>query len=106
MPKAQHWSRIHVESSPPITDPRELTTILTFSLRDLFGDFEPHSCMVEVTKQGNGDDHNNNNDTMIIKCPTESVKEVRAALTLVTPPSYILTSQYRFDILSVSELER
>lgn len=91
--KAQQWSRMNVMTTPTMADPKELTTILTFSLRDLYGDFEPHSCMLEYSK---GSD-----ETMIIKCPVESVKQVRAALTLVTPPSYIATSHYRFDVVSV-----
>lgn len=92
--KAQQWSIIHVETTPPMADPKELTTILTFSLRDLFGDFEPHSCLLEISQGSEG--------IMAVKCPTDSVKQVRSALTLVTPPSYIDTSHYRFDVVNIT----
>ena len=92
--KAQQWYNINVETTPPMADPKELTTILTFSLRDLFGDFEPHSCLLEISKGIEG--------TMIVKCPADSVKQVRSALTLVAPPSYIDTSHYRFDVVNVT----
>jgi RNase P/RNase MRP subunit POP5 len=76
-----------------------MTTILTFSLRDLFGDFESHSCATQVTKEEEGD------GVMIINCPSKSIKEIRAALTLVTPPPYMVDKQYRFDVLDVKKLE-
>ena len=93
------WSRLTVKSLPPIQDPRELNTILTHSLRSLYGDFESHSCLIEVNR---GED---NNDSMIVKCPDESVSEVRAALTLITLPEYMSTttaeSRYRLDVIAV-----
>lgn len=36
-------TRLIVRSTPPIFDPRELETILRFSLKNLFGELEPHS---------------------------------------------------------------
>lgn len=92
------WATLRVQTFPPVTDPREMTTILTFSLRDLFGDFESHSCVMQVTTDEDG--------IMKIKCPSESIKDIRAALILVTPPPYMAANQYRFDVLDVTELER
>ena len=98
MSKGQ-WSSLLVKTFPPVTDPREMTTILTSSLRDLFGDFEPHSCVMEVKKGGG-------NDVMIVQCPKDSVSEIRAALTMVTPPPYMATNQYRFDVIVQDDLEK
>ena len=86
------YSSLLVKTNPPVTDPREMATILTSSLRDLFGDFEPHSCVMDVTK---GED----DDMVIVSCPKDSVKEIRAALTMVTPPPYMATNQYQFDVV-------
>jgi len=116
-PSQQQWSEIYVAATPPLTDPKELMTILTFSLRDLFGDFEPHSCLCQVragvaTTTSTADKATTTitaaaatatttRNRLIITCPTDSVREVRAALTFVTPPSYISTSQYRLDVIEV-----
>ncbi|CAB9512841.1 expressed unknown protein [Seminavis robusta] len=89
------WSTILVDTFPPVTDPREMQTILTFSLRDLFGDFEPHSCLIEVSK--------GTENLIEIKCPTDSAKEIQAALTMVTPPPYMENTQYRFDVVNVEQ---
>jgi RNase P/RNase MRP subunit POP5 len=83
-----------VQSSPAVQDPRELHTILIFSLRSLFGECEPHSCLVEVLECVGG-------GKAIIKCPLSSVDSVRAALTLCTPPQYLQSSIYRFDVLQI-----
>lgn len=97
MPKGE-WSNLCVKTCPPVTDPREMTTILTASLRELFGDFESHSCVMEVEK-------GNESDMMIVKCPKDSAREIRAALTMVTPPPYMANTQYRFDVVEESDQE-
>ena len=72
-------------------------TILTCSLKSLWGDLEPHSCMIQVikdeTKQG----------LLVVRCRTDSMAAVRAALTLVTPPPYLESTLYRFDVIEVQE---
>ncbi len=89
-----------VRTQPKIQDPRELKTILTFSLRNLWGDLEPHSCMLDVQK----DDSTSSEALLLVKCPTESVAAVRAALTMVTPPSYLASTVYRFDVVEVQRI--
>lgn len=94
--KSQQWSSIVVQTKPVIHDPREMKTILTFSLRDLWGDLEPHSCMLDVQK-----DANKGSLLLQIKCPPDSVAAVRAALTMVTPPSYLRSTVYQFDVVDI-----
>jgi RNase P/RNase MRP subunit POP5 len=88
-------SWVVVEATPQVKDPRELFTILTSSLRSLFGDLEPHSCRLTVDR---ADD---SQTALVVKCPTESVAAVRASLTMVTPPPYLSATLYRFDVLKV-----
>lgn len=84
-----------IEATPQVKDPRELATILTSSLRSLFGDLEPHSCRLTVDR---ADD---SQTALVVKCPTDSVAAVRASLTMVTPPPYLSATLYRFDVLKV-----
>lgn len=79
-----------VQSEPKVEDPREMKTILIFSLRSLWGDLEPHSYSVTVKKEG---------DLMRITCASESLDAVRSAITMVTPPPYLETTIYRFDVV-------
>jgi RNase P/RNase MRP subunit POP5 len=99
-PHTQKWSRIAVRTQPKIQDPREMKTILTFSLRALWGDLEPHSCVVDVQN----DDSTSSEALLLVKCPTESVAAVRAALTMVTTPSYLASTVYRFDVVEVKRI--
>ena len=111
-------SLLFVEAKPPIKDPREFLTILTSSLRSLFGELEYHSCQLQVViRKGNvvlveGNDRGSGSATaepsskmmvMTVTCPTESVAAVRAALTMVTPPPYLSDSVYRFDVVKVEK---
>jgi RNase P/RNase MRP subunit POP5 len=84
-----------VKSLPPVQDPREMMTILTFSLRDLYGEFESYSIGIEIVKE---------QETLIVKCPVQSAKQIRAALTLVTPPLYLEPNHYRFDVVEVETI--
>ena len=60
--------------------------------------------------QSRDDDFDQDPATMIVKCPTESVPAVRAALTMITLPPYMTEAQgddddavvYRFDVLRVT----
>jgi RNase P/RNase MRP subunit POP5 len=90
------WSRLTIQSEPKVTDPRELQTILTGSLRALWGDLEPYSCLVEVEENVGL-----NNAMLVVRCPNQMVDQVRAALTLVTPPPYLEGTVYRFDVVNV-----
>lgn len=89
-----------VRTEPVITDPREMQTIVLFSLRALWGTLEPHSCQLSVSS---ADDKNRDSKKgmMRVKCRAESTAAVRAALTLVTPPPYLESTIYRFDVVSV-----
>lgn len=92
------YSNILVQTEPVITDPREMQTIVQFSLRSLWGTLEPHSCQLSVSSAKN---HDGQPGMMRLSCRTESVAAVRAALTLVTPPPYLESTIYRFDVVSV-----
>ena len=93
-PPNANRSSLWVTSEPTVTDPREMATILTSSLRSLFGESEPHSCLVQVEPD---------NGSMRISCPRESTPYIRSALTMVTPPPYLLDNLYRFDVVKVEE---
>ena len=117
MAKTAQWARLVVQTMPAVTDPREMTTILTFSLRDLFGELEPHSCTIHVegpiSKESSLLEENNTSDKtptsgalVIVKCPLESANQVRAAMTMISPPPYNETTLYRFDVLQVTTFEK
>jgi RNase P/RNase MRP subunit POP5 len=93
-----YWTRLTVRSEPRVEDPRELQTILTFSLKSLWGDLEAHSCALQIEKRAEGKEI-----LLIVRCLTESVGAVRAALTLVSPPPYLESNLYRFDVVDVEE---
>ena len=86
-------SFILVQSNPPVSDPRELHTILMFSLRSLFGECELHGCVVSVLET--------RGEKAVLQCPHRSVDFVRAALTLCSPPAYLQTTTYQFDCLQI-----
>ena len=100
---------VTVRTEPRIDDPREMETILLFSLRGLFGELEHYSWRIKsITKkqqQPNDDSNNNNNKTIpseiIIECPYECVGAVRSALTLPTPPPYLSSTNYCFDVIDI-----
>lgn len=80
-----------------------MQTILRFSLRDLWGDLEPYSCDVKIKKApaDQGLNVGKNYGLLIIECPSSSVDNVRAALTLVTPPPYLQETIYQFDVVDI-----
>jgi hypothetical protein len=90
-----------VRSFPVINDPKELHTILVFSLRHLWGDLESHSCDVVVRKRRNVPPEDATALLLAVHCQSESVQAVRAALTIVTTPPYLDDTLYRFDVVEV-----
>jgi hypothetical protein len=99
-PYINERSVLLVRSSPVIKDPKELHTILVFSLRHLWGDLESHSCDVLVRKRRND---LANDASLAVHCRSESVPAIRAALTMVTTPPYLDDTLYRFDVLEIQE---
>ena len=91
---------IRVKSTPKIEDPRELLTILTFSLRSLWGDLEPHSCDLTVDKAQNGISAEDA-ALLVVGCRSDSLGAVRASLTLVTLPPYLESIAYQFDVVEI-----
>lgn len=93
-----------VETKPRIEDARELETIIRSSLKFLFGETEPHGCFLEVIEARSDSDLSHRrkcNSHAIVKCPASSLPQVRAALTCCTPPPYLRSTHYRFDVLQV-----
>lgn len=86
------WVTLLVRPKPQLTDPKELQSILIFSLKDLWGEFEPYSYSTTITgTQTKG--------LFTIKCQSVHVAAVRAALTLSTRPPFLQDTQlFRFDI--------
>jgi RNase P/RNase MRP subunit POP5 len=117
MPKrrrSDERSALLVRSLPIIEDPKELYTILLFSLRDLWGELESHSSNVIVEKyqqyryktifeQLGFTEPPEETLLFVVSCRSESVKEIRASLTLVTAPPYLSDISYRFDVLDVHD---
>jgi len=95
-----------VRTLPRIDDVGEMKTILLFSLRSLWGDLEPYSCDIVVRKAPQ--DHplnaeHSKSGVLIVECPSTSSKQVRAALTLVSPPPYLEDTLFQFDVIDIQE---
>ena len=95
--KGAQCAKLWVESTPLIHDARELQTILTTSLRALWGQLERYSATVQV--ESAIDDK-----LQCVQCPAVHVPQVQAALTLVTPPPYLEDTLYRFDVVKIEYL--
>lgn len=91
--KTMSQQLVVVRTSPVVKDPRELQTILIVSLRSLYGELEPHSCVTSVLEI--------RGDKALIRCPTGSTASVRAALTLCTLPHYMHHNTMQFDVLEI-----
>jgi RNase P/RNase MRP subunit POP5 len=100
--------------SPRMNDPKELHTLILFSLRHLYGDFESHSYGMTVDFYKMEEDRACNdikhavdkrrNDEelyFVIRCGTESVSAIRASLTIVTPPAFAEDTLYQFDVIKI-----
>ena len=83
-------------------DEREMHTILVTSINFLFGEFYGgnHSFDLKVKKARPGESH-----TFNIQVPEKSVNSIQASLSMVTLPSYLSSTLYRFDVMNVSRLE-
>lgn len=84
-----------VEAKPVVSDPREFLMIIRSSLKSLFGETEAHGSFVEALEA--------KRPYCIVKCPASSVTAVRAALTCPTPPPYLQSTHYRFDVLQIHQ---
>ncbi|KAG7336861.1 Rpp14/Pop5 family protein [Nitzschia inconspicua] len=73
-----------VTCSPKLHDPSEVMTILTTSLKALFGELESYSFGMKVYKNKHNDD-----DDFVIECPQQSADAIRAALTMPTLPPFL-----------------
>ena len=111
-------TRLIVRSTPPITDPRELETILQFSLRNLWGELEPHSAGLEV--QNVATHHCDNSQSqeppeldqqqqqpppplLQVACTENSAPFIQAALTWSTLPPYMEGLLYRIDVVAIEK---
>ena len=103
-PDGNNFVRLLVECKPRVKDPREMRTILVSSLRALWGDLETHSYGLVVTSIEKESGSSSSN-VLSIQCSPESLDAVRAALTLVTPPPFMMESSslpYRFDVIDIT----
>uniref|UniRef100_A0A7R9ZJR2 Uncharacterized protein n=1 Tax=Craspedostauros australis TaxID=1486917 RepID=A0A7R9ZJR2_9STRA len=83
-----------IRTTPQLSDPREVDTILTSSLRALFGDLEPYSCQMQVRSIEAG----------CFEIRSDAPSHVRAAATMITAPPYMEDALFRFDVMSVRAL--
>ena len=86
--------RLGIQSSPLILDPSEFTTILVSSMRSLFGEMESHSANIKVSRVH---DEQDEDYQFIVECDWQSLDAIRSSLTMVTTPSYLKSTIYRFD---------
>lgn len=86
--------RFGIRCSPLIQDPSEFTTILVSSLRSLFGEMECYSTKIKVSRVPDAQDEDYE---FILECDKQSINAVRASLTMVTTPTYLVSNIYRFD---------
>lgn len=100
--------------SPRLNDPKELYTLILFSLRHLFGDFESHSfgmivefCNIDKElplEQSFDKNQGDKQQYFSIRCSSESISAIRASLTIVTPPQFLEDKLYQFDVIKVYNL--
>jgi hypothetical protein len=100
--KTPETCQLLIKALPPMHDARELHTIITSSIHALFGEFqgENHCYDLKVREA-----EPKRSSSFIAECPESSVAAIRSALSMVTPPSYLSSTIYRFDITSVSCLD-
>eukprot|EP00977_Amphora_coffeiformis_P003920 scaffold779_cov165-Amphora_coffeaeformis.AAC.6 len=94
-----------VDTTPRIRDARELQTILTTSLRALWGNLECYSASVRVVavKGSDDDDDDDDDDQLCVVCPAAHAPKIQAALTCVTLPPYLQEdgTLYRLDVARI-----
>lgn len=101
---------ILIRTTPPIKDPKELDSIITASLRSLYGDYQPYSCglrVVECRKCSPAfaitgytqEQEAKQSYDAVLECPSSSEKYIRAALTFSSIPPFLEGTVYRLDFL-------
>ena len=100
-----------VQTTPAIKDPKELNTIISTSLKSMFGDCQSHtvdllvlSCRPCSEKYKHINSKGNNTYEAIIKCQTKSLPYVRAALTFPSPPVYLSDTLYCIDFVQTASI--
>lgn len=88
--------RLTVRSDPSVIDSRELESILLTSLRALFGEWNQHCFKVEAECVGDG--------LFFVDCSSQSLGAVRSALAMNSPPPYLKSALYLFDVVAVESL--
>jgi RNase P/RNase MRP subunit POP5 len=89
-----------IKTYPAVKDPRELQTIITNSLRSMFGDCHSHIFHVVECRPLKGD---TDSYVAIIQTPSSSLNYVRASLCFVQPPSHLQDNIYRFDFIETQK---
>ena len=79
--------------SMSVTSTSEFNSILISSIRALFGELESHSFGLKVTIA----DTQREDFQFVVECQKKSTDAIRASLTMVTPPTFLQSSIYRFD---------
>lgn len=108
--KISQLTSIRIRTTPPIKDPKELDSIITASLRSMYGDYQPYSCGLRVVEcrtcspsfAVTGYTHDQESKLSydaILECPSSSEKYVRAALTFSSTPHFLEGTVYRLDFL-------
>ena len=99
-----------VHTTPAIKDPKELNTIISTSLRSMFGDCQSHAIDLLVlgcrpcSAKYNRSNSKRNSYEAIIKCQTKSLPYVRAALTFPSPPVYLSDTLYCIDFVETAAI--
>mmetsp|Transcript_24393 Transcript_24393/g.39874 ORF Transcript_24393/g.39874 Transcript_24393/m.39874 type:complete len:128 (+) Transcript_24393:393-776(+) len=91
-------TRLGVRCTPNIQDPAELTTILLSSLRSLFGELESHSFGMDVKHPSAAQKQKFD---FVVECHKSSACAIQASLTMMTTPSYLESTVFRFDTFSI-----
>lgn len=103
-------AKLTIRTTPAIMDPRQLDSVITASLRALFGDCQPYSCELRVlecrpcpssggSSSKSSSSLNSNSYDAVLECPVLSVDYIRAALTFSTTPQFLDGEMYRIDFL-------
>lgn len=82
-------------------DARELNTIIMSSIYALFGDAQGENYCYGLKVENDP----KSPSSFVLQCPEESVAYIRSALVMVTPPNYLSSIVYRFDVLDISRLD-
>lgn len=116
-PQHHHDAVIWVATTPPIQDPREMQTILTTSLRALWGNLEGYSSTLSVrtpessgavllkTSQSIATTDAKRNGLLCVSCPAQDTAFIQAALTMITAPPYLEDTLYCFDVIDIQYMD-